>query len=112
MEEKLWSLNELCGERGREQVGQVDGSLQSSFSESSPSCVSSGAEAVPLPQPRFPRCEQKNMIFRIILGEHTRNAHLAKKGLPKAKVISHQKMTLGKVMKSPAQVFLKTQMRF
>ena len=33
---------------------------------------------------------------------------MAKKGLPKAKVVSHQKMTLGKVMKSPAEVFLKT----
>ena len=87
------------------------GDCRGVFQRASPSHVSS-AGAVPFPQPWFQRCEQKGMIFRIILGEHTRNAHLAKKGLPKAKVVSHQKMTLRKVMKSPAEVFLKMQMRF
>lgn len=105
MEEKLWSLNELCGERGREQVGQVDRSLQRSFSEGFPVPCFLWGRSSPFPQPRFQRCEQKGMIFRIILGEHTGNAHLAKKGLPRAKVVSHQKMTLRKVMKSPAEAF-------
>lgn len=43
MEENLWLPNELCGERGGGQAGQVDGSLQSGLQRVSPSMF-------PLPQ--------------------------------------------------------------
>lgn len=99
-----------CEERNRKRTGGPGGRKPAEqFSKGFlPSRIFSGAEgAVPFPQPGSQRCVQTGIIFRIILGD----APLAKEGLPRTNVVSHQKMTLRKVMKSPGEVF-KKEMRF